>query len=188
MRTSTRALLGLHLLLALYSVTNIFSKLASDQPFMSPRFIVYYGAVLVILAIYALGWQQAIKRMPLTTAYANKAVTIVWGIVFGALFFGEQVTPLKVAGAALIVAGVVLFGVEDARYQQSREQAMNAQLAGPESGSAHAPAPCAPADGAAERADVDGKSGETRRCGAQEGQGDASGVGDTAGSKGGELR
>jgi multidrug transporter EmrE-like cation transporter len=132
MRTSTRALLGLHLLLALYSVTNIFSKLASDAPFLSVRFVVFYGLVLLILAIYAIGWQQAIKRMPLTTAYANKAVTIVWGVIFGVLFFGETVTVPKVVGAVLIMAGVALFGIEDGRYQRSREDEMNAQLAGPE--------------------------------------------------------
>lgn len=132
MGTSARALLGLHLLLALYSVANIFSKLASGYRFGSVAFALCYAAVLVILAVYALGWQQAIKRMPLTTAYANKAVTIVWGIAFGALFFGEQVGPAKVAGAALIMAGVVLFGIEDARFQQDREDEMNRQLSGPE--------------------------------------------------------
>ena len=129
MRTQTRSLLGLHLLLALYSVTNIFSKLASEQDFLSWQFVLYYGCVLLILAIYAIGWQQAIKRMPLTTAYANKAVTVVWGIVFGACFFGETITTGKVIGAALIMAGVAWFGVEDARCQAELESQMRADLA-----------------------------------------------------------
>ncbi len=130
MGTSVRALLGLHLLLAIYSVTNIFSKLASEEPFLSPRFILFYGLVLLILGIYAIGWQQAIKRMPLTSAYANKAVTIVWGIVFGVIFFGEGVNAAKLVGAALIIAGVALFGIEDGKYQRQREVGMNAQLTG----------------------------------------------------------
>ena len=129
MRTQARSLLGLHLLLALYSVTNIFSKLASEQDFLSWQFVLYYGCVLLILAIYAVGWQQAIKRMPLTTAYANKAVTVVWGIVFGVLIFGETITFGKLAGAALIVAGVVWFGIEDARCQAELESQMRADLA-----------------------------------------------------------
>ena len=129
MRTQARSLLGLHLLLALYSVTNIFSKLASEQDFLSWQFVLYYGCVLLILAIYAVGWQQAIKRMPLTTAYANKAVTVVWGIVFGVLIFGETITVGKLAGAALIVAGVVWFGIEDARCQAELESQMRADLA-----------------------------------------------------------
>jgi multidrug transporter EmrE-like cation transporter len=128
----TRALLGLHLLLALYSVSSVFSKLAGQQAFMSGMFILYYGIVLAILALYALGWQQCIKRMPLTTAYANKAITIVWGIVFGVIFFSEEITPGKLIGAALIMAGIALFAIEDGKYQQAREKVMNKQLKGPD--------------------------------------------------------
>ena len=67
MKSSTKTMLALHILLAVYSVGNVFSKLAADVPFLSPRFILYYGIVLLILGIYAIGWQQVIKRMPLTT-------------------------------------------------------------------------------------------------------------------------
>ena len=129
MRTRARSLLGLHLLLALYSVSSIFSKLASEQEFLSWQFVLYYGGVLLVLFAYAIGWQQAIKRMPLTTAYANKAVTVVWGIVFGVLMFGEGVTVGKVVGAALIVAGVVWYGVEDGRCQAELEEQMRQDLA-----------------------------------------------------------
>ena len=51
--------------------------------------------------------------MPLTSAYANKAVTIVWGIVWGVLLFHEAVTPAKLLGAAVVLAGVVLFSIAD---------------------------------------------------------------------------
>lgn len=67
------------------------------------------GGVFLILAVYAIGWQQIIKRLPLTTAFANKAVTVVWGIVWGALFFDEAISLGKLLGAALIIGGVVLF-------------------------------------------------------------------------------
>lgn len=106
-RVST--LFALHLLLLIYSFSGCFSKTAAAQPFLSLKFILLYGGTLTILMVYALGWQQIIKRLPLTTAFANKAVTVVWGILWGALLFGEAVTPGKIAGAALIVAGVVLF-------------------------------------------------------------------------------
>ena len=68
-----------------------------------------YGGVLLSLGIYAIGWQQIIKRIPLTTAFANKAVTVVWGIVWGALFFHEQITIGKAVGALLVVFGVILY-------------------------------------------------------------------------------
>lgn len=132
MKSSTKALAALHILLAVYSISNVFSKLAADAAFMSPAFIGYYGGVLLILAIYAIGWQQIIKRMPLTTAYANKAVTIVWGIVFGMIFFGETVTPLMIVGALVIVAGIVLYAIEEGRVQAATLEDLNAALGVPE--------------------------------------------------------
>lgn len=107
--SSKKVLLLLHLLLMVYSTSGILSKLAGSVPFLSFRFCVYYGGIIGLLGVYAIGWQQIIKRMDLTAAFANKAVTVVWGIVWGALFFGETVTAGKLMGAALVIAGVVLF-------------------------------------------------------------------------------
>lgn len=105
----SRALVALHLLLALFSLSGIMSKLAAQFPFMSGGFVLCYGAMIVVLGVYAIGWQQVIKRVPLTTAYANRAVTVIWGIVWGALLFDEVVSWQKVLGAAVVLAGVVLF-------------------------------------------------------------------------------
>ena len=99
----------LHLILGIYATSSVFSKLAAQQPFLSMAFILLYGAMMLALVVYAFGWQQVIKRLPLTLAFANKAVTVVWGILWGALFFHESITPGKLIGAAVIVAGVVLF-------------------------------------------------------------------------------
>lgn len=111
--TRGRTLLGLHALLALYSLCSICGKLAAGFEFMSPGFILCYGGMILVLGLYAIGWQQVIKRMPLTSAYANKAVTIVWGIVWGVLLFHEAVTPAKLLGAVVVLAGVVLFSIAD---------------------------------------------------------------------------
>lgn len=106
-------LLALHGLLVLLSFTDCLSKLAARQAFLSRGFVLCYGGVIFLLGVYAVLWQQIIKRLPLTVAYANRAVTVVWGIVWGALLFAEPVTPGKLAGAALIIAGVVLFALSD---------------------------------------------------------------------------
>ena len=42
-------------------------------------------------------------------AFANKAVTLVWSMVFGALLFHEQIRLNQVIGCTLAVLGVVLF-------------------------------------------------------------------------------
>ena len=99
----------LHVILGIYAGSSVCSKLAAQQPFLSAAFIVLYGLMLLALVTYAVGWQQVIKHLPLTTAYANKAVTVVWGILLGLAVFGEAVTPRQVIGAVIIICGIVLF-------------------------------------------------------------------------------
>ena len=108
-----KAYLLLHLLMLIYAAGSVFGKLAAGEAFPSPRFLLFCGLEFLMLALYALGWQQVIKRLPLTTAYANKAVTVVWGLAAGFLLFGEKLTPGRVLGALLVVAGVVLFAFSD---------------------------------------------------------------------------
>lgn len=105
---------ALHLLLMVYSLGGICSKTAAGTNLLSLKFILCYAGLICILGIYAIGWQQIIKRMPLTTAFANKAVTVVWGIVWGVLFFHETVSLRQVLGAAIVIAGVALYGTADA--------------------------------------------------------------------------
>ena len=108
----------LHALMLIFSLSPVCSKLAGQQPFLSFKFIFFYGLVILLLGIYALLWQQIIKRMPLTTAYANKAVTVVWGMVWGALLFQEDITPQKCIGTAIIVAGVMLYAFSDSKISK----------------------------------------------------------------------
>lgn len=111
--SGARVLLALHGLLVLMSLSGVMSKLAARFEFMSAGFVLCYGAMVALLGAYALGWQQVIKRIPLTTAYANRAVTVLWGIVWGAVLFHESVNPLKIAGALIVLLGVVLYAVAD---------------------------------------------------------------------------
>ena len=115
MSSRLKTLFGLHLLLMVYSVSGILSKLAAGEPFLSPRFCLLYAGLIGLLGLYAIGWQQVLKRLPLTTAYSNRAVAIVWGIIWGALLFAEPITPTKIIGGLLIIVGVVLFSYADAQ-------------------------------------------------------------------------
>ena len=112
-KTTIKTLIGLHGMLMVYSMSGKCSKLAAGESFLSARFCIYYAVIIVLLGVYAIGWQQVIKRIPLTTAFANKAVTVVWGIVWGWFFFGESITPGKLIGAGMVIAGVVLFAKSD---------------------------------------------------------------------------
>lgn len=120
-RAST--LLILHVLLGVYALSDVASKMASGTDFFSLPFLLWYGVLLACLGIYALGWQQVIKRMPLSSAYANRAITIVWGIFWGFVLFGEAITPGKIIGAAIIACGIVLFARADHADAQAADDA-----------------------------------------------------------------
>ncbi len=101
-------ILLLHTLLAVYSMSGIASKYAAQQTFLSGAFCLLYGIVMLLLVFYAVFWQQIIKKMSLITAYANKAVTVVWGIVWGLLYFDDPLGFWKITGAVVIVIGVYI--------------------------------------------------------------------------------
>lgn len=100
--------LVLHLILFLYSLGGIFLKLASMQEFLSRNFILYYGIVIGNLAFYAFVWQRILSKMPLNIAYANKAVIIIWGMLWGVIFFNETITANMIIGSAIVLLGVIL--------------------------------------------------------------------------------
>lgn len=98
----------LNLILLFYSLGGICSKIASGKQFLSFEFILFYGLLLFTLAVYALLWQQIIKKIPLNIAYANKAVNLIWGMVWGAAIFKEHISLSNIIGAVIVLAGVIL--------------------------------------------------------------------------------
>ncbi|MCI6004195.1 MAG: transporter [Blautia sp.] len=98
----------LHISLLFSSLSGVCSKMASrytDDIFSIP-FLFWFGLVFVIMFGYAIIWQQILKRMPLTVAYANKPVTLIWGIIWGSVIFDEEITWNMIAGAVVIFAGI----------------------------------------------------------------------------------
>lgn len=106
MKKNIKALVFLHIILFVYSMCGIASKMAGHYPVLSSKFLFFYGIVLAGLFVYALLWQQILKTLPVTLAYVNKAVTIIWGMLWGKLFFGESITWNKLLGATIIICGV----------------------------------------------------------------------------------
>ena len=114
--------LCLHLLLMLYAVGGIFSKKASGAVFLSKEYVLCYGMILGVLAVYAIFWQQLLKKLPLTIAMANKSVTVIWGMLFGMLFFHEKITLSNLLGGLLIIVGICIVAVGDQKKTEDGEE------------------------------------------------------------------
>lgn len=107
--------LMLQAVFAVYSISSVVAKFASANEMMSFKFVLFYGLDVLILGIYALLWQQVIKRFELSVAYANKAITLLWALIWGILIFREQISIGKVLGILLVMAGIfILNSGEDA--------------------------------------------------------------------------
>ena len=107
-KTTWKVILCLHLILFLYSLESVCSKMAAAQEMFSFKFFLFYGLVLFFLFFYALAWQRILKYMPLTVAYANKGITIIWGMIWGAVLFNEAITLKTIIGAAIILVGIFM--------------------------------------------------------------------------------
>lgn len=107
-KSKIRSYILLHIIVLIYSMSSILTKKAALAEFLSMRFIILYGLMLVCMGVYALVWQQVIKNLPLNVAFANKSVTIIWGMVWGCIFFHESITPKMILGALVVIVGVIM--------------------------------------------------------------------------------
>nr|WP_318715585.1 EamA family transporter [uncultured Treponema sp.] len=103
----------MHISFLIYSGYALCGKFASTQEFLSKNFILLYGAVMFIMCVYAILWQQVLKRIPLSVASANKSITIIWGILFGKIVFDEKIKLNMILGAAIILTGLFILLTEN---------------------------------------------------------------------------
>ncbi len=107
-RISIKMILVLQLVVMLYTLSSVAAKLASGEEALSPAFLLYYGVEILILGIYAIAWQQIIKRCDLSVAYANRSMAILWSLIWTVVFFQETLTKKNIIGVLLVFAGTMI--------------------------------------------------------------------------------
>lgn len=112
-KTKLKEIFILQIVIAIYTLSTVFAKFASGQEFMSFKFILYYGLEILILAVYAVVWQQLIKKFDISVAYANKAMGLLWSIVWAILIFNETITIKNVIGVVIVIVGTIIVNSED---------------------------------------------------------------------------
>ncbi|MDC7293658.1 transporter [Butyrivibrio sp. DSM 10294] len=115
-------LLQLQSAVVVYSLSTVAANLASKHEFLSWGYILYFGLEFVILAAYALIWQQMIKKFQLSIAYANKALTLMWSMVWNFIIFHNGITPFKVVGVVLVVIGVMVMNSGISEEEEEKKQ------------------------------------------------------------------
>ena len=100
------SLVGVNLI---YACTTIFTKMSSRQEMMSWPYLLWVAGAVIVMGVYAVLWQQVIKRMPLSTAYMFKGTSLIFILLISVLLFGEAITLNNIIGSAIIIIGIVLF-------------------------------------------------------------------------------
>jgi multidrug transporter EmrE-like cation transporter len=72
--------------------------------FLSPWML----SVLFATGVAAVTWVTALSHLELSRAYPFTALSFVTVLLLSAVFFGETITAAKLAGVALVVAGLVV--------------------------------------------------------------------------------
>lgn len=101
----------------IYSLSNVFAKFAAYEEFLSFRYILFMGLLLLCLGVYALMCQQILKKIPLSVAYAFNGLSILWGILLGLLIFQEQITLKACIGALFIIAGIIVISSGEKEHE-----------------------------------------------------------------------
>lgn len=96
----------------IYTISGVMSKEASACGKDLARFLFFFGLEFVLLGVYALLWQQMIKRFEISVAYANRSMAVVWAMVWAVVFFHDTITLQNVAGVVLVVAGIWMINTD----------------------------------------------------------------------------
>ena len=123
--TKIKDYIQLHLNILLFSLTSVFSKLASvyynKEGLHSPLLYVFLFLMIANCGIYAIAWQQVIKKFSLSTAYANKSVYLLWSQVWAVIIFHANLSVQNMNRTFMLImlAGTFFSAISQVLLKQS---------------------------------------------------------------------
>ena len=58
--------------------------------------------------MYALLWQQMIKKFELSIAYANRAMALLWSAIWAIVLFKDSLSIKQIIGIAIVILGTIV--------------------------------------------------------------------------------
>ena len=77
MGTKIKNIILLQGVVVIYTLSGIMSKNASANGAYPVKFLTFFALEFLLLAVYAVLWQQMIKRFELSVAYANRSMAVL---------------------------------------------------------------------------------------------------------------
>ena len=76
---------------------------------MSLAYCLGLAGAIAVMGAYAIGWQQILKHVELSTAYMFKGTSLIFIMLLAWMLFGEQITLNNIIGACIIIIGIVFY-------------------------------------------------------------------------------
>lgn len=112
-KNMVRNIIFLQIIIMIYTLSTVVSKMAAGEKFLSIQFIGFYALEIMILGIYAVLWQQIIKHFQISIAYANRALGLLWSMIWAVVFFHDQITIKNIIGVIIVIIGTIIVNSDD---------------------------------------------------------------------------
>lgn len=113
----------LQAVVVVYTLSSVVAKFATGKELFSFSFFLFYGLEIAVLGVYAILWQQMIKKFDLSVAYANRAMALLWSAIWAVVLFHENLSEKQIAGILLVVLGTVIVNTDTQKKAGQKEEA-----------------------------------------------------------------
>lgn len=92
----------------LFSFVGVAGKMAAMNAGLGLRFFLFIGIQVFLLGVYAIIWQQVLKKFDLVVAMAYRGIVVILSLIWATVFFQEEITVFNIIGSLVIVAGIYI--------------------------------------------------------------------------------
>ena len=96
----------------IYSASTVCAKYAAQQEIVF-KVLLFMALEVACLGVYAVIWQQVLKKFSLVTAMASKGVVVIFNLIWSVILFREFVTIYNMIGAGIIIFGIWMVSTDD---------------------------------------------------------------------------
>ena len=115
-------ILILQIVVVIYTLSSVVAKFATGKELFSFSYFLFYGLEIVILGVYAILWQQMIKKFDLSVAYASRAMALLWSAIWAVVLFHAKMDGKQLAGILLVVLGTVIVNTDNGNKAEDKEE------------------------------------------------------------------
>jgi len=112
----------LQVVVVIYTLSSVVAKFATGKELFSFSFFLFYGIEAAILGIYAILWQQMIKKFDLSIAYANRAMALLWSAIWAVVIFHETLSVKQLVGILLVIVGTMIVNMDQQNKSKKEEE------------------------------------------------------------------